>query len=274
MRLRRRHAWGAVLIVLFALPVLRPEGFPSVERPGGSFLGWFARTPLLSPQQWRAGAATDEPASESPLVRALERDRAQIYEARAQEVDRRDALGALASALAESGLDRLPTVRPARVIRANDPSGFRRGLLIDRGAEDGLEEGCAVVQGDVLLGRVRFLQGRSALVQLVTDPHSRIEVAVRTEKDRRVRGFLHGAPASSSTEELEIRFAVVKEETGAILVNAPVFTSNADDRVPAGLLVGFVSEVSDPDVDGMPLLRMRPAMEIDRALDVFVVLPR
>jgi hypothetical protein len=271
MRLRRRHAWGAVLIALFALPVLRPDGFPAVERPGASVLGWFARTPLLNPRLWRG--ATEPRGDESAAVQSLERDRALLYERFAREVERHADLESLSGALRESGLDRLPTVRSARVLRASDPSGFRRSLLIDRGSEDDLREGYAVVEGDVFLGRVKVLQGRSALIELVSDPYARLEVAVRTEGDQRVRGFLRGQARGPGPEDLEIRFARVTAETGPIPLGAPVFTSNADERVPPGLLVGFVTEVSDPDADSTPTLRMRPALDLDRALDVFVLIP-
>jgi rod shape-determining protein MreC len=271
MRLRKRHAWGAVLIALFALPVLRPDGFPSVERPGATFLGWFARTPVLNPRLWRSGDG--DGVEDSPAVRALLVDRAKQYEEWARHWAKREGLERLSTALEESGLDRLPSVRGARVLRTADPSGYRQAVLIDRGAEDGVQEGLAVVDGDVLLGRAKVVHGRQTLVQLVTDPDARLEVAVRTQRDRRVRGFLHGAVRGLSSRDLEIRFARVTDDTGPIEVGAPVFTSNADDRVPAGLLVGFVREVSDPDVDRAPTLRMRPALDLDRALDVFVVIP-
>src|SRR5438067_424493 len=71
MRLRKRHAWSAVLIALFALPVLFPGGFPAVETRVDAFLGWTARSTAGNPHAWSAtdgSSATDEGAR----VRALE----------------------------------------------------------------------------------------------------------------------------------------------------------------------------------------------------------
>ena len=79
----------------------------------------------------------------------------------------------------------------------------------------------------------------------------------------------------------EVRFAMVPvrddvgpEGGGRVLPGAPVFTSNADPLVPASLLVGFVTEVSDRDLDGMPRIRLRPALDLGRATRVLVILPQ
>src|SRR5688572_16462642 len=106
MRLRKGHAWGAVLIALFILPVLRPEGFPSVERPGATFLGWFARTPVLNPRLWRSTDAERSAGEDSPAVLTLLRDRAKQYEEFARHRAKWEALDTLANVLQESGLDR------------------------------------------------------------------------------------------------------------------------------------------------------------------------
>ena len=78
MRLRKRHAWGAVLIVLFVLPVLKPGGVPALEDPAGGFFAWFAEV-LPSPRLW-----TDDGEAEGDGVtdreRALEKELRQQME--------------------------------------------------------------------------------------------------------------------------------------------------------------------------------------------------
>lgn len=285
MRLRRRHAWGAVLIALFTLPVLRPEGVPALERPVADTFAWFGRVPALNPHLWgseASGAATD--GAGSAYARGLEQENAVLREEYAQRLRLEDDLGALDGALEglrRGGLDRLPRALVARVLRTADPSGYRRSILIDRGAQDGLTAGMAVVSGRTFLGTVEVVHGRSALVKLVSDRRSRLEVAVRTTANERLCGFVRGQGSGVDDGDLEVRFVRVPleeragdEAGGRILPGAPVFTSNTDPLVPASLLVGFVTEVSDKDLDGMPSIRLRPALDLDRSTRVLVLMPR
>jgi rod shape-determining protein MreC len=266
MRLRKRHAWGAVLIALFALPVLKPDGVPGVEEPAGGFFTWFSKVEPLNPRLWKGG--DDGGAARDP---DLERALAELWEKHLQVVSRVEDLKGLEGALE---LDRLPSVRLAKILRAHDPSTFRRSILIDRGTEDGVHEGYAVVGGGVLLGRVQVTRGRSSLVRLVTDPHSRLEVALRTAKGERVVGYLRRSGPLGGSDDLDVGFARVRHDAGPILLSTPVFTSNADPLLPEGLLVGYVTRVSDPDKDGMPVLKMRPALDLDRSAEALVLIPR
>jgi rod shape-determining protein MreC len=266
MRLRRRHAWGAALIALFALPVLKPQGFAAVEDPPAGFFAWFARLEPLNPRLWDR---SDAPEGDSPRVRDLERAYAELAEAQQQDAVRADDLAALKDALE---LDRLPVARLARILRAHDPSPHRRSVLIDRGTEDGIEEGFPVVAGGVYVGRVQIVRSRSALVRLVTDPQSRLEVAVRTDAGRRVTGFLRRRGPIGAGEDLEIENLRLVGDVGRVPEHVPVFTSNADALVPAGLLVGYVSQVSDPEADGFPTVTVRPALDLSRSTEVLVLL--
>jgi len=273
-----------VLIALFALPVLKPEGMPAVERPVADTFAWFGAEPALNPHLWGSATSGDEGASPNAYARGLEQENAVLREDYAQrlrlEGDLVELEGAL-EGLRRGGLDRLPRAVLARVLRTADPSGYRRSILIDRGAEDGLTAGMAVVSGRVFLGTVEVVHARSALVKLVSDRRSRLEVAVRTTANERLCGFVRGEGSGVDDGDLEIRFLQVpvaaragEEGAGRVLAGAPVFTSNADALVPASLLVGFVTSVSDKDLDGMPRIRLRPALDLARSTRVLVLMPR
>ncbi len=267
MRLRKRHAWGAVLVALFALPVLKPGGVPLIEEPAGSFFGWFAK---LTPGP-KLAAPEGSAEAESELVRELERENRVLWDRHLRTQERMRQLGALKAVLERSQLDRLPRAVLARVLRAHDASAQRRSILIDRGSDDGVRVGHPVVMGDVLLGRVRAVHSSSALVQLVTDPRSRLEVFVRTSTGALLRGYVKRDGSSDGRDRLRVSFVRLKDDVGVIGRKAPVFTSNFDERVPAHLLVGLVTEVSDPDLDRMPTLFLRPALDLDLATEVIVL---
>ena len=71
MRLRKRHAWSAVLVALFALPVVKPDGFPGIQGWGDSALSWPARSDVANPHAWLAARAADA-AEGDPQVKAIE----------------------------------------------------------------------------------------------------------------------------------------------------------------------------------------------------------
>lgn len=272
MRVRRRHAWGAALIVLFVLPVMKPEGIPALERPIAGFFAYFGRMTALNPELWGSDAPTE--GDRSPRAQALEEENAVLRELYAERLALEDDLDGLRDVLEQAALDRLPRAVTARVLRTADPAGFRRSILIDRGADDGLVPGLAVVSGSVFLGRVETVQGRSAQVKLVSDRRSRLEVAFRTDAGERLCGYVQGGGRGAIDGELVIRQVVAPPEVGRVLLGASVLTSNADPLVPAGLVVGTVTAVSDKDLAGLPVVRMRPAFHLARSTSVMVLMPR
>ena len=65
-------------------------------------------------------------------------------------------------------------------IIAQDPSGLKRALAIDRGAEDGLDEGMVVLsKGGGLVGTVSRVYEDFAWLRLITDPNSAVNVVGR-----------------------------------------------------------------------------------------------
>src|SRR5262245_16089066 len=263
MRLRKRHAWWAVLIVLFALPVLKPGGFPGFEGWLDSTLAWPARSGVGDAKADDAGSSSSEgDARVKDLEVRLTEQRADHYEAMeavAQRLEIADWLG---------GLDRVPPCARARILRSRDLSPGRRSVLIDHGAADGIAEGYAVAQGRVFLGIVRHVEPRAARVQLLDDPYTRIEVAVRTQEGQRAVAWVRGEDA----ETLRLRNLRARKDL-QVRPGDPVVTSNADERIPAGLLVGQVTEAGDPDADGVLDVRVRPFLDLDRSTSVLVFLP-
>lgn len=265
MRIRKRHAWTVVLIAAFALPVFRPEGFPSVEAPVDAFLGWPSRFELANPHAWTAGDAEHD-GDGGARARALETiaitEREEHFRL-LDELAQRSQLGEVLQ-----GFQRLPLARPARILRAHDASSSRRSLLLDRGSEDGLEVGQAVVQGRVFVGTVAQVSAHTARVQLVTDPYARLEVAIRTSDGTRATAYVRGGPG----ESLPLRN--LRGAAGLhVRPGDSVLTSNADERVPAGLVVGYVVAAADEDLDAISDVRVRPSLDLERSTTVLVLVP-
>ena len=264
MVVRRRHAWVVFLVLLFVVPVVHPEGFPALEGWTDGVVNWTARSGVGNPHAWFVPASS--PSKASPRERELEdlaislrEDYFHLADEVAQRAELRDPA---------LGLDRLPLAKRARILRANDAAPTRRSLLIDRGTEDGVEPGFAVTQGRVLVGIVRQAQAHSARVELLTDPYSRLRVAVRTRDGSRAVAWLRGG----KDDDLPLRNL---HGSSGLHVQAgdPVLTSDADERIPAGLVVGHVVEAGDTDVDGFLDVKIRPQMDLDRSTTVLVLCP-
>jgi len=265
MRFRKQHAWGAVLIALFALPVLKPDGVPAVESPvSGVFDAAAAYVPT-------PGTARDA-GGDSDRARKLERELLDVWERHMQFVQRVHEMESLREVLQDEPLGRRMRASVARVLRAHDPTPRRRSIVINRGADDGVQMGQAVVMGRVYLGRVRKVRSTTSIVQLVTDPKSRLGVFVRTDKGVLLRGYARRSGVRDGEDQLIVDFVRTPRDAGTVPVGSAVFTSNFDVRVPAQLLVGTISESIDPDLDRMPTLYVRPALDLDRSVEVVVLL--
>src|SRR5689334_23754742 len=193
MRLRKRHAWSAVLIGLFALPVLKPEGFPGFEGKLDAAINWYGKSDLGNPHSWRVGvaAAGEESAQANDLREQLGTLREDYFATLEQLRQSQELSAALA------GLPRIPRAVLARVERAHDASALRKSIVIGRGSEDGVVEGAPVVRGSVLLGTVQQVQAHSSRVRLVNDPHARLEVALRSVEGERATGFVAAGEGES-----------------------------------------------------------------------------
>jgi cell shape-determining protein MreC len=261
MRLRKRHAWSAVLIGLFVLPVLKPEGFPGLEGGLDSAINWYAKSDLGNPHSWRAGPpAQGEDSSQAKDLREQLGTLREEYFTTVEQLRQGHELSA--------ALARIPRGVPARIERSHDANSVRRSIVIGRGSEDGVVEGAAVVRGWVLLGTVQQVQKHSARVRLLTDPHARLEVALRTVEGERATGYI--APGEADT--LRIRSLQARE---GLLVRPddPVFTSAKNPNVPAGLLVGRVVRTNSADAGSFVDVSIRPLIDLERSTTVLVLLP-
>ena len=265
MRLRKRHAWSAVLIALFALPVLKPEGVPAIEGFFDPVLSWPARASALNPHDWlsKSGGASDDSPRAQDLHEILLAQREEEFRYREEVAQQKD----LVNFFSATALDRRPTARHANVLRAHDASPFRKSISIDRGVSDGVREGNPVVTGRVFLGTIQSAQAHFARAMLVTDTASRLWAAVVTQEGARAEGALRGG---GDPARLRLRFARTHEGM-TVRVGDPVTTSNYDEKVPAGLLVGTVAEVGDADGDGLLEVFVRPQMDLERSTTVMVL---
>jgi rod shape-determining protein MreC len=141
-----------------------------------------------------------------------------------------------------------------------EPNRLRQRILINRGTQNGVFKGQAVLDDQGLVGQTMRVGPWSAEVILVTDPEHAVPVVIERTG---VRTIAVGGGASG---EIELPFlpanADVKE--GDLLL-----TSGLGGVFPAGYPVGRIVAVHRDSIQ--PLARATPTAQIDRSRELMLV---
>jgi rod shape-determining protein MreC len=133
---------------------------------------------------------------------------------------------------------------------------FRQRVLIDRGSDDGVHEGQAVMDERGVLGQVRSVEAGRAELVLITDASHALPVRVARTGLRTI------ALGTGEGEELRLPYipysADVRE--GDVLV-----TSGMGGRFPPGLAVASIRSVKQGDVGTFAVALARPSADLAHA---------
>lgn len=201
--------------------------------------------------------------------KAVLRDRVSELEARLQTVtvdyvrlkeleEENRSLKALATFVNGSGYDAVP----ARVIaRSQDPDSAV--VTIDRGTNDGIELGMAVVVGQgVFVGKITSISERIATVTLVSDVTSR--VAAASAGGARLYGIVEGRGNDAA------RLTLVPQHE-PLAKDDIVVTAGTEEKIPANLTIGLVNSVEEKATDPFKQAAIEPLAKANR-LDLLLIL--
>ncbi len=159
------------------------------------------------------------------------------------------------------------TLVPARVI-GRSPSNWWSTVIIDKGSQDLVDIGLAVVTPDGLVGKVISLSPHSSSVLLISDENCKVAGSVESSKEQGiVRVEVHGQRTSNSiqptmTLNFLTRFAPLR-------AGQRVLTSGAGGIYPPEILIGQISEFKSRELDGQATIE--PSVDIAALSDVFVI---
>lgn len=157
----------------------------------------------------------------------------------------------------------------AKVV-ALDPHAEYKSLRINKGSKDGIAADMPVVAGAGLVGKIGPVFKKEAVVLLMVDPASHIDVVVSRS---RLRGLLTGV-GSSKTVEVRPSFLTRLEylkNTSDISPADWVVTSGLDGLFPKGILVGEVAKIRK-DPSGIFLTaHVAPAVDFGALEEVLVL---
>ena len=150
---------------------------------------------------------------------------------------------------------------------AQDPSGFKRALAIDRGSKDGLDEGMVVLsKSGSLVGVVSLVYEEFAWLRLISDPNNAVNIAVLTggEEGAEARGVAVGDLRSRLSLEMLPTEAQIQE--GDLVI-----TSGLGGNYPRTLLLGSVTSVEEKPQALAKRATMEPSADLS-SLDTVLII--
>jgi len=152
-------------------------------------------------------------------------------------------------------------VLSAEVI-GKDPSPWFKTVLIDKGKNDGVETGMAVVVPKGIAGQVTDVSANYSKVLLIIDHNSAVDALVQND---RARGIIKGGMAGQCLFKYVLRKHDI--EIGDIVVS-----SGLDGVFPKGLAVGYVSTVFKPKSGIFQEVTVTPYVDFEKLEEVLIVL--
>lgn len=149
----------------------------------------------------------------------------------------------------------------AASVVASEPSGWVKGIVVNKGTSHGVTEGMAVVHPQGVVGQVVSTGPNFSRVLLMTDHASGVDALVQ---DGRARGVVEGLGSSSC----ELKY-VAKESV--VRVGDVVVTSGMDGVFPKGLIIGSVLRVAPEIGTLLQRIDLKPAVDFSKLEEVLIV---
>lgn len=150
----------------------------------------------------------------------------------------------------------------AAEIVGKDPSPWFKTFVVNRGRQDGVSVGLAVVVPEGIVGQVVEVSGRYAKIQLITDRMSGVDALVQRT---RARGVVNGSGSSFCAFSYALRRYDIAE--------GDVVVSSGLDRVyPKGLRIGLVEDVVRGHEGIFQDVHIRPFVDFERIEEVLILL--
>jgi len=141
---------------------------------------------------------------------------------------------------------------------------YVRRLGIDKGQQQGIAPGHAVMDAQGLIGQVTRVYPHSAEVTAMTDPSLAVPVVNQRNGQRAV---LFGSGISGI---MELRFTASSAD---MQIGDLLFTSGIDGVFPPGVMSGVIHQIERNPGSPFPRVLVKPAGGIDRARVVLIVGP-
>jgi rod shape-determining protein MreC len=149
----------------------------------------------------------------------------------------------------------------AAQVVGKDPSPWFQSVLLDKGRDDGVEEGQPVINPEGVVGIVVEATSHYAKVMLITDPNSAVDAVIQ---DSRARGIIKGGASGFCV----LNFVLRKHE---VAEGDAVVSSGMDGVFPKGLPIGQVTAIVKREAGIFQDVSVVPFVDFERLEEVLVV---
>lgn len=154
----------------------------------------------------------------------------------------------------------------ARII-ARDSGNWFHAFTIDKGLEDGLAVDMNVIAGGGLVGRIESIGPNWAKVNSVINDNSNVSAMVLASSDTMiVTGSLQ------LMAEGKIGFEQLTDSKNKVKTGDKIVTSNISDKYLPGILIGYVSEITQDSNNITKSGTITPAVDFEHLEEVLVIL--
>lgn len=160
--------------------------------------------------------------------------------------------------------------KTAANVIGKDPGNWFSVFIIDKGSEDGIEKDMNVIAGSGLVGIVIDVGPHYAKVRSVIDDSAKVSGMVLTTSDNCiVKGSL-----VSMTENQEIEFNDLNDRDDKVQIGDQIVTSNVSDKYLPGILIGYISTLSEDSNHLTKSGTITPAADFEHLQQVLVILEK
>ncbi|MCB0046700.1 MAG: rod shape-determining protein MreC [Caldilineaceae bacterium] len=186
----------------------------------------------------------------------------QVENFRLREVERenQDLRTLLAFAETRPGLELRGAQIVARVI-GQESNNFLDFIMLDLGAEHGIEVGMPVLTDQGLVGRISEVTNTTSKVLLITDSSSAVNAILQSS---RVSGVVRGNPGGNLLMDYIPQGVLYS-------VGEIVLTSGLGGNFPKGIPIGQVIQINQRDIDVFQQAVVRPTVDFSSLELVMVV---
>ncbi|MEA3464193.1 MAG: rod shape-determining protein MreC [Patescibacteria group bacterium] len=140
-----------------------------------------------------------------------------------------------------------------------------QGIIIDRGAKDGLFPGLAVVSGQgIIIGKIIAVKNNIAEVYLITNQACKLAAVMQNQN--KTSGIIQGELG------LTVRMEFIPQ-TEKIKIGGLVVTSGLERGIPRGLVIGKVNQIIKESNELWQSAIIEPLVDFDELTIVSVLLP-
>lgn len=147
-------------------------------------------------------------------------------------------------------------------------SNWFNTFTIDKGSKDGIKVDMNVIAGSGLVGIVTDLGKNYAVVRAIIDDTSNVSGMVLSNNDN----CIVSGNLKSMTESNMIIFSNLEDSEDKVSTGDSVVTSNISDKYLPGLLIGYVTDITEDNNNLTKSGEITPVVDFKHLQDVLVIM--